>query len=79
MESKEDRSAKGVNIHGVVQRERERDLFYASTARMWAYGGCLRGSMSLRLQVVYLSGCHDLSIYGTNGDVHGLILPSVYE
>ena len=37
------------------ERERERVLFYASTARVWAYGGHLRSGMSLRLQGVYLA------------------------
>ena len=40
-------------MRSIRERERERDLFYASTARVWAYGGCLRGNMSLRLQGVY--------------------------
>ena len=69
---------RGVTFVRTGERERERDLFYASTARVWAYGGYLRGNMSLRLQGVYLSACHGLSIYGTNGDVHELIF-SVYE
>ena len=38
----------------------ERD---ASTARVWTYGGYLKGSMSLRLQGVYLAACDGLSIY----------------
>ena len=36
-----------------LEKERERVLFYAST-QVWAYGGCLRGNMSLHLQGVYL-------------------------
>ena len=32
-------------------RETERDLFYTSTTQVWAYGGHLRGNMSLRLAV----------------------------
>ena len=48
-------------------RERERFLFYASTAQAWAYGGCLKGGMSLRLPGVYLLACHGLPIYGTKG------------
>ena len=70
------RVALGVGLSQVV-RERERDLFFASTSRVWEYGGRLRGNMSLRLQGVYLSACHGLSIYGTNGDVHELITQCV--
>ena len=40
-------------------RERERDLFFASAARMWAYGGHLKSGISLHLQ-------------GTTGIGHGL-------
>ena len=32
------------------------DLFYASLARLWAYGGCLECSISLRLPGIYLTG-----------------------
>ena len=31
------------------------DLFYASLARLWAYGGCLKCSISLRLPGMYLT------------------------
>ena len=39
----------------VDKRERERVLFYASTTRVWAYGGHPKRGMSLRLQGVYLA------------------------
>ncbi len=31
-------------------------LFYASLARLWAFGGCLKCSISLRLLGIYLTG-----------------------
>ena len=40
----------------LIMDERERDLFFAGLARLWAYGGCLKCSMSIRLRGVYLAG-----------------------
>ena len=51
------------------------DVFYASLARLWAYGGCLKCSISLRLPGIYLTGrrpfylCYNNNVHLTDVQV----------